>query len=63
MQEVPIYSSVKVNGRKLYEYARNNEEVSLPKREVEIKTIELHGDLCYNNRVLLLNNINFLILE
>ena len=49
IQEVPIYSAVKVNGRKLYEYARNNEEVSLPKREVEIKTIELIEDIEYKN--------------
>ena len=41
MQEVPIYSSVKVGGRKLYEYARNNEKVTLPKKEVTIKKIEL----------------------
>ena len=40
-QEVPIYSAVKVNGKKLYEYARNNEEVELPKRTVEIKDITL----------------------
>ena len=40
-QEVPIYSSVKINGRKLYEYARNGEEVNLPKREVDIKSIEV----------------------
>lgn len=40
-QEVPIYSSVKVNGRKLYEYARNNERVNLPKRMVDIKELEL----------------------
>lgn len=40
-QEVPIYSSVKINGKKLYEYARNGEEVCLPKREVDIKSIEL----------------------
>lgn len=40
-QEVPIYAAVKVNGKKLYEYARNNEEVILPKRKVEIKEIEL----------------------
>lgn len=40
-QEVPIYSSVKVNGKKLYEYARNNEEIDLPKREVDIKNIEV----------------------
>lgn len=41
IQEVPIYSSVKVNGRKLYEYARCNEEVTLPKKEVDIKDIEI----------------------
>ena len=41
MQEVPIYSAVKVNGKKLYEYARNNIEVELPKREVQIKELEL----------------------
>lgn len=45
-QEVPLYSAVKINGKKLYEYARNNEEVQLPKREVEIKKIEL---LNFNN--------------
>ena len=41
IQEVPIYSAVKVNGKKLYEYARNNEEVILPKKEIEIYSIEL----------------------
>ena len=40
-QEVPIYSAVKVNGKKLYEYARGNEKVILPKRSVTIKKIEL----------------------
>ncbi|MBH4638303.1 tRNA pseudouridine(55) synthase TruB, partial [Staphylococcus aureus] len=33
----PMYSSVKVNGKKLYEYARNNETVERPKRKVNIK--------------------------
>ncbi|MBQ3308017.1 MAG: tRNA pseudouridine(55) synthase TruB [Bacilli bacterium] len=41
LQEVPIYSAVKVNGKKLYEYARNNLEVKLPKKEVTIKDIQL----------------------
>ena len=41
MQEVPIYSAVKVNGRKLYDYARSGEKVKLPKKEVEIFEIEL----------------------
>ncbi len=40
-QEVPIYSAVKINGKKLYEYARNNMNVDLPKRLVEIKNIEV----------------------
>lgn len=40
-QEVPIYSATKVNGRKLYEYARNNEDVILPEKEVEIYSIKL----------------------
>ncbi|HDJ7702224.1 TPA: tRNA pseudouridine(55) synthase TruB [Staphylococcus aureus] len=35
----PMYSSVKVNGKKLYEYARNNETVERPKRKVNIKDI------------------------
>ena len=41
LQEVPIYSAVKVKGKKLYEYARNNIDVELPKKEVTIKEIEL----------------------
>lgn len=40
-QEVPIYSAVKVNGKKLYEYARSKESVDLPKHLVEIKKLEL----------------------
>ena len=46
IQEVPLYSSVKVNGRRLYDYARNNIDVILPKREIEIFDIEL---LNYSN--------------
>lgn len=41
LQEVPIYSAVKVKGKKLYEYARENKEVILPKKEVTIQSIEL----------------------
>ncbi|MDD6879444.1 MAG: tRNA pseudouridine(55) synthase TruB [bacterium] len=41
IQEVPLYSAVKVNGKRLYEYARNNISVELPKREIEIFNIEL----------------------
>lgn len=48
-QEVPIYSSVKVNGKKLYEYARNNIPVELPKKEVEIKDIDIVDDIVYKD--------------
>ena len=40
-QTPPMYSAIKVNGKKLYEYARNNESVNVPTRLVEIKKIEL----------------------
>ena len=40
-QEVPIYSSVKVNGKKLYEYAREGKSVELPKHLVKISNIKL----------------------
>ena len=40
-QVVPLYSSVKVSGERLYKYARKNKDVELPKREVEIFDIEL----------------------
>ena len=49
LQEVPIYSAVKVNGKKLYEYARSGIEVELPKRVVNIKSIELIGDISYDD--------------
>ena len=41
VQEVPIYSAVKINGKKLYEYAREGIDIELPKRVVDIKSIEL----------------------
>lgn len=36
----PMYSAVKVNGRKLYEYARAGEEVERPERQVLIHSFE-----------------------
>lgn len=41
MQEVPLYSAVKVKGKKLYQYAREEKEVTLPKKEVTIERISL----------------------
>ena len=54
-QEVPIYSAVKINGKKLYEYARNGEKVELPKRMVNIKEIELISDIEYSNKTINFN--------
>lgn len=39
-QEPPMYSAIKVDGKKLYEYARNDQEVEIPKRQIEIFDIE-----------------------
>ena len=54
-QEVPIYSAVKVNGKKLYEYARNGEEVILPKRLVSIDDIEIISDIKRENNKIIFN--------
>ncbi len=40
-QKVPIYSAVKIDGKKLYEYARENKEIKLPSRIVNIYNIKL----------------------
>ena len=40
-QVVPKYSAVKINGKKLYEYARNDIDIKLPSRRVNIKDIEV----------------------
>lgn len=40
-QAVPMYSAKKINGKKLYEYARSGEEVELPKTNIEVYSLEL----------------------
>ena len=37
----PIYSAIKVNGKKLYEYARKGQKVELKARQIEIYDIQL----------------------
>ena len=37
----PIYSAIKVNGKKLYEYARKGQKVEIKPRNIEIYEIEL----------------------
>lgn len=38
----PMYSAIKLNGKKLYEYARKNIEVDVKPREIEIYDIKLN---------------------
>lgn len=40
-QTPPIYSAVKINGKRAYEHARKGEHVKLRSREVEIKEFEI----------------------
>lgn len=37
----PLYSAIKVKGKKLYEYARNGEEIKIAPRDIEIYDMKL----------------------
>ena len=47
----PMYSAVKVNGRKLYEYARSGQEVERPERQVTIYQFERTSPISYENHL------------
>src|SRR5699024_9156720 len=49
-QITTMYSSVKVIGKKHYEYARKNETVERPAREVEMYDIKGASDLRFESR-------------
>lgn len=49
IQVPPMYSAVKVNGRKLYEYARAGESVELPERRIMIYSFERTSDVVFAN--------------
>ncbi len=49
LQEVPIYSAIHKDGKRLYELARNGINVKLPKREVTIKSLVRISDVTYHN--------------
>lgn len=40
-QKPPIYSAIKINGKKAYEYAREGKEIEINEREIEIYKINL----------------------
>ena len=50
-QVPPMYSAVKVNGRKLYEYARAGQEVERPERQVTIYSFERTSPISYEDRL------------
>ena len=43
MQQPPIFSALKKEGKRLYEYARAGETVEIPKRRVHISAFEITG--------------------
>lgn len=45
----PMYSAIKVNGKKLYDYARNSQEVEIKPRTIEVYDIKL--DSIDENRI------------
>lgn len=47
----PMYSAVKVNGRKLYEYARAGQEVERPERQVTIYQFERTSPIAYEGNL------------
>ena len=47
----PMYSAVKVNGRKLYEYARAGQEVERPERKVTIYSFERTSPISYEDKL------------
>ena len=47
----PMYSAVKVNGRKLYEYARAGQEVERPERQVTIYQFERTSPISYEDHL------------
>lgn len=44
-QEVPMYSAIKINGKKLYEYARSGQEVQVPVRDINVYELELLSEV------------------
>ncbi len=46
---VPIYSAIKLNGKPLYEYAREGTNITPPEKEMEIISSSLQNLSCANN--------------
>ena len=62
-QYPPMYSAIKVNGKKLYEYARAGKQVDVKPRNIEIYNIKLDSFDKSNNviELTLIFNYNIII--
>ncbi|GAB5053476.1 tRNA pseudouridine(55) synthase TruB [Pediococcus ethanolidurans] len=49
IQIPPIYSAIKVNGKKLYEYARQGIDVKRPERKITVQTFKRQGKSIFNS--------------
>lgn len=49
IQTPPMYSAVKVNGKRLYEYARQGMVIERPSRKITIHKLELLSDIIQND--------------
>ena len=47
----PMYSAIKVGGKKLYDYARRGEQVNLPARNIEIYSLKLKSIDIENSQI------------
>ena len=51
IQVPPMYSAIKVDGKKLYDYARKGEQVNVPERHIEIYSLTLKKIDTQNNQI------------
>ena len=52
LQTPPMYSAIKVNGKKLYEYARKGQTIEIKPRQIEIYSINLKEIDVENNEII-----------
>ncbi len=52
MQLPPMYSAIKVNGKKLYEIARAGKEVEVEKRPVTVYSIDIEDTTCAEGQII-----------
>lgn len=49
LQYPPMFSAIKVNGKKLYDLARKGEEIEILPREIDVKSIEIISPINYED--------------